>query len=747
MSFGFSPADVVKLIEISTRVYIAFKDANENSEAQVEGLVREFQTFAQCLLELDELMKDYGKPLPFPIENFKKTLAKCDASLRPYQENLVDKRMGFSKMMWTIKYIGKQNELEGLRRQITGHFQALNMCLSALHLRHSLETTKREQRLLLEPRHRAMSVGSPWYTPHDLATSSQISPLALPESEDQSSLYKDWKMFNRCIREQDDHEIPRHKQEGDDILGRSSADARLRDVQTADALHRLRCEVEDALVFVENREKRSAGERHTHLAPSDAMKQQVREMQPVPRPRAYTVDTESSIEFNAFPGRMNLDNSPLTVQPSRNTPSPKASPCGSPQIEQDFFNSGGWTNSPTSTSLSPGPWRSSISTIRSSMSISSDPTLSPGLGIDIHTADTTPEVTLSPTLRTVLSSISLRSLVLGEGALHWSKLCRKVQVERISISRVGSKENVVSESQDCDLHWRYRDDAGISLRASYRSKRDGKARVWIIQDFPSTGPSIPRTTTIDGEISVDFPRSSYGKLDKQWKDIRYTFQDSDSSAAFQTLLYTGNEKNPAELLFDRPVRRISSDRNRPACRGRNLRLWRRSETRLDSTGPLTYDVLILLFFTSVLEEKGHWVEEPHYAFEWMPESVYARRSDELRLVFSREASKWASDKVFQRRTSSQSVASGDAVPVSPIDAQRRDSMEPPGIPRSGTDSSLAVPAKFTNPALRGKRAASGLGRMNRFGYTKLDIDFHTTKDRANFLEVWRKYAKPLGTTL
>ncbi|KAH7073140.1 hypothetical protein BKA63DRAFT_473619 [Paraphoma chrysanthemicola] len=715
MSFGFSPADVVKLVEISTRVYIAFKDANENSEAQVEGLVREFQTFAQCLLELDELMKDFGKPLPFPVENFKNTLAKCEASLRPYQENLVDKRMGFSKIVWTIKYIGKQNELEGLRRQITGHFQALNMCLSALHL--------------------------PWYTTHDLAASPQVFPLALKESEDTNSLYKDWEMFNRCIREQDDHTIPSHQQDGQYIAGRASADARQRDVQTADALHRLRCEVEDALVFVENREKRSAAEKRTHLAPSDAMKQQVREMQPVPRPRTYTVDTENSIDLNAFPGRVNRDTSPPAIRPARSTPSP----CGSPQIEQDFFNSGGWTNSPTSTSLSPGPWRSSISTVRSSMSISSDPNLSPGLGIDIHTADTTPEDTFSPTLRTVLSSISLRSLALGEGALHWSKLCRKVQVERISGGRIGSKGNGVSESQECDLHWRYREDGGISLRASYRSRRDGKARVWIAQDFPSTGPSLPRTTTIDGETSVDFPRSSYGQLDKQWKDIRYTFQDPDASAAFQTLLYTGDGKDAAELLFDKSVRRISSDKNRPECRGRNLRLWRRSETRRGPTGPVTYDVLVLLFFTSVLEEKGHWVEEPHYAFEWIPESVYARRSDELRLVFSREASKWAPDKLFQRRTSSQSVASGDTVPLSPIDTQRRDSMEPPGIAPSGTDSSSAVSVNFMHFTMRSKRATLGSGKVNAFGYTKLDIDFHGTKDRADFLEVWRKYAKPLGT--
>jgi hypothetical protein len=96
--------------------------------------VREFQAFAQCLLELDELMKDFGRPLPFPVDDFKKTLDRCEASLKPYKENLVDRKMGFAKIVWTIKYIGKEKELDGLRKQITGHYQALNMCLSFLQL-------------------------------------------------------------------------------------------------------------------------------------------------------------------------------------------------------------------------------------------------------------------------------------------------------------------------------------------------------------------------------------------------------------------------------------------------------------------------------------------------------------------------------------------------------------------------------------------------------------------------------------
>ncbi len=150
MSFGFSPTDVIKLLEVSARIYIAFKglsraqtcrrnadciaDANENSEAQVEGLVREFNAFHQCLVELGELMKEYGKSLPFPCDQFKLTLQKCEKTLEPYSENLVDKKIGFKKIFYTIKYIGKEKEIDGLRKLITGHYQALQMCISFLQL-------------------------------------------------------------------------------------------------------------------------------------------------------------------------------------------------------------------------------------------------------------------------------------------------------------------------------------------------------------------------------------------------------------------------------------------------------------------------------------------------------------------------------------------------------------------------------------------------------------------------------------
>lgn len=596
-----------------------------------------------------------------------------------------------------------------------------------------------------------MSLGGQWYTSGAVGASSQstpATPLTLPAPDDAHPLYKDWEIFNRWLKTEDermgqDLQLVRPSSWGD-----TPATAANGDTRKADVLYRLRCEVEDAIMFEENRAKRSAVEKRSHLAPSDAMKQKVREMPPAP-PRTYTIDTEASRSYDPFVTHAQLSDSMATIRLGPSTPSPNASPSVSPQIEQEYFRSSDWVQSPTTSMMSHNMARSSISTTRSSISVSPDGCLSPpfGLGIDApSTFGTSPEYALSHTLRSVLSAASLVPMALGDGALQWGSLCRKVQVERKSSGGVHGNEKTVFESQTCDMHWRYREDGGMSLRASYRSKKDGKARVWTVQDFPALGPSIPLTTTIDGDVSIDFPRGSFGRLEKQWADIRYTFADSESSAMFQTLLYTNNGKDAAELLFDRPIRTISSDKNKPECRGRNLRLWRRTEMHLEPSGPTTVDVLILLFYTSFLEERGHWVEEPHYAFEWLTEPVYKKDTDKLSLVFSKDPAKWTPDKLFQRRKSSQVSRDGDA-PASPISQKRKDSMEIPGITRSGTGGSVASSAasvKSSRSFFGRSKTSTRLGNVNSFGYSKLDIEFQGSKDRRAFLDVWKKYVRPLG---
>jgi hypothetical protein len=304
-----------------------------------------------------------------------------------------------------------------------------------------------------------------------------------------------------------------------------------------------------------------------------------------------------------------------------------------------------------------------------------------------------------------------------------SKLCRKVKVERKSTSLVHGESRDSFEREICDVHWLYREDWGISLIAIYRSTRTNHIKVRTQQDFPAIEPAIPLTTTIGGELSIDFPRGPFGTLEKSWTDIRYTFADSGSSVAFQSLLYTNNSKDAAELLCDRPTRTISSVKNKPECRGRNLRLWRRTEMLPQPDGPVSADVLILLFYTSCLEEKGQWVEEPHYAFEWLTESTCKKKSDSLSLVFSKDLEKWTSDKLFQRGKSSTS----SNAPTSPISTKWKGSMEISGITRLGTGASSASSIKSTRTFFARSKASTRIENMNSFGYAKLDIEFQSTR--------------------
>lgn len=332
-------------------------------------------------------------------------------------------------------------------------------------------------------------------------------------------------------------------------------------------------------------------------------------------------------------------------------------------------------------------------------------------------------------------------MALGEAALDWKRISRSVDVERKSV-KYGA------ESKNCDVRWRYREDTGITIRAVYNSSQDGKLRSWIEQHFPATGPSIPLTTTYpDGAVSIDFPRNSFGKLDKQYTDIKYTFPSYESAEKFQTLLYTNNGADAAELKFDRPISTISSDKNPTECRGRNLRLWRRTETHLEDDGPVSFDVLVLLFYTSALEDKGHWVEEPHYAFEWLTDTTFKKDSDKLTLVFSKEASRWKSDKLFQRRKSSSASTVMTAAPNSPsmLSRKRNDSMEIPHLTRSGTKASVA-----SNDSMKSFKSGLGSGsnparqgNINRFKYSELEIKFQNKKDRKAFVDVWKEYVKPL----
>ncbi|CAG5184027.1 uncharacterized protein ALTATR162_LOCUS10873 [Alternaria atra] len=701
MSFGCSPSDVLKLLEISTRVYLAFKDANENSEAQVSGLVKEFTTFHGCLEQLGELMKQYGQPMPFPVKDFENTLKKCAKTLEPYTDNLVDKKMSVKKFIFTIRYIGMEKEIDGLRKQISGHYQALNMCTSFLQLRLNLEATKQTQRLLDAAPSRTVNLSGRSYSTNTLGVSSNRTPLALAPP-DEHPLFSEWRIFDRWLQSEDERIAQEAGLSRPLSLGDAPAAAPSGDVQTAAILYQLRRQVDDAIFIEENRAKRTTAEKRSHLVPSDAMKQKVRNMPPAPL-RTYTLDTEHSGNFTNF-SQEPMNDSIATIRPSLSIR--PSSP--------DYFASVDWTQSPTSKLLDPGR-TPSISTTGSSECYSP---------ASRSSTSTTPDKALSPNLRRSLSHTSLATIALGDAALDWKRICRNVQVERKSL-KYGP------ENHECEVRWRYREDTGISLRAVYHSTQDGKLRTWTEQHFPATGPSIPLTTTyIDGAVSIDFPRSSFGRLYKQYIDIKYTFVGRESADKFQTLLYTNNGADPAELKFDRPILAISSNKN-PTESGR----WWARHIR----GP---GVAIL---HKRIRRGGHWVEEPHYAFEWLMDSVYKKDSDKLTLVFSKDPSRWATDKLFKRRKSSIRSESEPAN-LSLPQRKRNDSMEIPGLARSESGASASP-----NGSLRSSRSifenGSGSSRaanLNRFGYAELEIKFQSKKDRRAFLDIWKQYVKPLS---
>jgi hypothetical protein len=100
----------------------------------VASLVHEFAGFHQLLVNLGELMTEYGKPLPIPCPDFQQMLKRCQDAIEPYKDNLVDRKMSVKKFIYTIKYIGKEKEIEHLRTQISSHCQRLLICINVLQV-------------------------------------------------------------------------------------------------------------------------------------------------------------------------------------------------------------------------------------------------------------------------------------------------------------------------------------------------------------------------------------------------------------------------------------------------------------------------------------------------------------------------------------------------------------------------------------------------------------------------------------
>jgi hypothetical protein len=292
-----------------------------------------------------------------------------------------------------------------------------------------LEATKQTQRLLDAAPSRIVNLGGRSYSTTALGNTSQRNLLALP-APDEHPLYSEWRIFDRWLQEEDDRITQEAGLTRPLSLGDAPATAPNGDVQTAAILYHLRQQVDDAILLEENREKRATAGKRSHLAPSDAMKQKVRNMPPAPS-RTYTIGSDDSVNVTGF-DQCGMSSSSATVRPDPTTPSPSSPTTGSPRNES-YFGTFNFEYSPSgSVSVGRPP---SVSTNRSSpnYSPSSRPSIS---GPEVSTAGTTPE--MSHALRHSLSRTSLATIALGEAALTWKRVCdtkdTKAKVERTSVT-------------------------------------------------------------------------------------------------------------------------------------------------------------------------------------------------------------------------------------------------------------------------------------------------------------------------
>lgn len=557
---------------------------------------------------------------------------------------------------------------------------------------------------------------------HPIASSESnyYSPYsALPAPSEADQLYQEWLTFSRWLKSEEER-----------LAGSDSARARLpyrgrpmlaqnTDDETISVLNRIRMEVDDALVIEQNRVRGERGRRE-HAPANDTMRREVQAM-PEYR-RAYTLSDDIS-----------MSDSVATIRATRPN-SISISPTGSPQLEPPSPNLGGWGSLVAEPSSASQRRASSVRTTDSRLDAPRAYRSSVS-GSEWSTAATTPDG-ISPNPRA--SALSLANLTLGEPALKWVPLCHKVQVERVTPKG--------AEMKNCDIHWCYREDAGISLRVLYASTSsflpDGRpqAKTWITQDFRSTGPPIPLTTTYpDGYVSIGFPGSTMGHLSKPCSNVSYTFADPAAAKKFQTLLYTDNGQTDAKLLYERPVC-VSSNLYPNECRHTNLRLWRKrgqhNSAFLGIAQQQMPEVLVLLYYTNNLpEDSAHWVEEQHYAFECLSDSALKESSStKLKLVFCKDTARRSStgSKLFsQRRRSSNKGRSS----IDPIE-------ENTALSSGGRNASRNSQALSITPSVSSSSSAASASpdeSVNCWGYSELKIEFQSKEDRKDFLKIWRAY--------
>ncbi|KAF2758083.1 hypothetical protein EJ05DRAFT_376600 [Pseudovirgaria hyperparasitica] len=685
MSFGWSVTDVVKLVELSAKVYMAFNDASKNSTVQVQALVRELKNFNTSLSLLQNLLEKYGKCVPLVFADFEKTLKECETFIKPYVDALIDRGKSVNKGYHTIAFAWKDKDVERFRAQIHGHVQALLIHTQYLNLQLTLEAQHLqppERTLPIPIRHGRLSASSINQT-RGLAQTETSDPLLL---QDESNRLKDFL-----------EDIIANKAQPAAVRGLGIAQPRLAVSVDLDVLLKLKDDISDVLERAENRNKRIAFEQinhdkhSTYGSPGKMTILETPEGSPIP---GIQIDdpAEAKDIWTHLPPR-------ALKEPSRaGTARTVDSGIDLESVYDEYeASSSGSVSAPVfrnpweeSSSMSPTrPRPESVSSVRTVSTIST--------GRTSWRASHGSAYAVTPGI-TPLSTPSAGEMLVGS---HTSPTTGMVPLDLPPSSFVWQLASDTAELEylvdktwrkpvPCTVSFCRRQDGGLSLRATLKTDKGGS----VYQHLPPQNSPIP--LAMHGVVRnqpktyITFPQGPRGTYrPPSIKDMKLTFSTTEDCKLLQKEMYHNQE-----LVYSRNVRLVESNKQVEECRNTSVRLFR--------DGPY----LTLLLYTN-RRDKPIWIEEYHVAFERLSSSTLRKSSSkDVKLVFSKNAAEHAGGKLL-RRLSSMS------------------SQERPQVRRSPTtssgESSITVSKGFP---------------MNQHKLNWIEIHFDTAGDRNEFVRIW-----------
>ncbi|OCK82251.1 hypothetical protein K432DRAFT_229778 [Lepidopterella palustris CBS 459.81] len=737
--FGWSPGDLVKLIELSTRVYSALADAQKNSSNQVKLLVKEFNRFHEFLKALSRLLERYGRPLPFGSDDFKETLKECEKFIQPYADALIDRRPSITYAYHAVKFVSEDKDVERLRKQVDGHVQSLKLYIGYLTLELQLEAEQQGQLLsrnhsVIQPiaEESALDFSQPYESqPRKRPRTSKAQSFAAPsQSEERNAVaLPDPESEDLC------QELLRFKQylEAKDDKGAR----RIGEHEGSSALSHLRREVDIALERAENRAKRVTAEEIAQRAAALVMRGQsspnddevrgyenrmpittstgcnANELRPVksfgtmPRPRradshatydsaiadVYTHDVSNPTSPTALNRRATDDPDLDTLyQNPRNRSSMPSPRMPSPRIPPRM---------PSPRAI-PSPRPPSVDSSRVSYASSGKSSDMPFQWPTNPSFPNTP-MTSPPSKALQPEPIgTFAKLDLPPAALDWTCISDNAKIEyRNTKGRQGPSP--------CIINHAFRFNRGLSIRAVLKSDKGfiDQDKDIIKQEFPNGQTPIPlavHNLKNEKEVFISFPQGLCGYIGESKVLItQYTLQGEDSKA-FQSILYG------QELMFSKNIRAIHSDKYKEECKTQSLRLWKNE------------GVLTLLFYTNTRPEKKNdphcWVEEPHTAFERLKDSEISKKTDKLTLRFSRKPKEHEKSKLkFGAKDKGKNCDDQSMRRISTFSTV------------SSASSTISV--------------SSNVRTINRHGFNWLEIEFKSREDRKLFVDVWQAHVPRL----